>query len=996
MPKNRGGFATATANVKKFLISPDLVFFALMWLMVLVVAGTVAQKYIGLFRAQNIFFSSWLLWWGPVPLPGGLSTIGAVFVGLLAKLTLASPWNRRNAGVIITHIGALMLLSGGLVTALFAKEGSMVIYEGGKSAYFEDYHYRHLTVTETDTQKVMVEFPWADFEDGATLHVAAQNAPFTVSIVKYCRNCAIFPRVDKTGPFKGRARDFDIAPVAQEKEDERNKSAMLFRVTGADAGQDGVYFSVDFLDVAPVIVAGGKSYRIALEKRKTPLPFEIELVKFSRSYHPGTTIPSSYRSDVIVRDGAAEWKSQVQMNEPLRYKGYTFFQSSFMDDGQRPATVLAVVQNAGRAFPYVSSILMCIGLLIHMSIKLPELLRGRASRAKKAMLVAVVALGFLLVPQAAHASIYVFDNSVLEKLPVLDQGRVKPFDSFAKHYLQAFSGHDSLPGMDATEWMAEVLFTPEKAYERRIFDVADPRVTDAIGVERRSPHMYSFTELSDGIRANVQAWRGLFDLPPDQLTASQKTLLALYNDIQTFYDLSRSLSLVFPAFTVQPELARKLGIPADTPLSFLDIAPLADKIALMAKKSGKKSRAAELAAQLERLGLDRQSELFRIVPAQWDQAADEGMWYSLWSVGAAGQASQETLAYTLQWKALLTAYSMGDTAVWQQTSQAIYDASLAMAQGKVNFFRVNLEVFYNQAAPLFWGMIAYLASFVLAVLSFFVLQKPLYRVAAAFFVSALALNGVGLLMRMMIMGRPPVTNLYASILFVGFIVGAFCLYYEWRKRNGIGMTSAAVSGALLLYIATRFETSGDTMGMLTAVLDTNFWLATHVVTITIGYGCSIMGSVMAHIYLLLRLARGAKAERTAADLALSIRGIAYVALFFSALGTILGGIWADQSWGRFWGWDPKENGALLVVLWILCVTHGRLAKRLDDASFAAGMAMLSVAVALAWFGVNILSVGLHSYGFTEGAAMGLGAFCAGETLYALLMLYAVRRKEARA
>ena len=113
-------------------------------------------------------------------------------------------------------------------------------------------------------------------------------------------------------------------------------------------------------------------------------------------------------------------------------------------------------------------------------------------------------------------------------------------------------------------------------------------------------------------------------------------------------------------------------------------------------------------------------------------------------------------------------------------------------------------------------------------------------------------------------------------------------------------------------------------------------------------------------------------------------GITLFALLFTLFGTILGGIWADQSWGRFWGWDPKENGALLIVLWLIMMLHLRITGLIKPLGFCFGMVFANIAVALAWFGVNLLSVGLHSYGFTDNVATNLFLFIFIEFLFALI------------
>jgi ABC-type transport system involved in cytochrome c biogenesis permease subunit len=241
----------------------------------------------------------------------------------------------------------------------------------------------------------------------------------------------------------------------------------------------------------------------------------------------------------------------------------------------------------------------------------------------------------------------------------------------------------------------------------------------------------------------------------------------------------------------------------------------------------------------------------------------------------------------------------------------------------------------------------------------------------------------GIIMRMLIMGRPPVSTLYESIIFVALIAVLFGLILEVVRKNGIGLLISTVAGASLHFIGIGYASEGETMGQLVAVLNTNFWLATHVVTITIGYGCCFVAGIVGHIYLLTHCFRPNDAPRLR-ELNNNMLGIGLFALFFALFGTILGGIWADQSWGRFWGWDPKENGALLIVLWLLFLLHGRLAGMIKPLGFAFGMVITNIVVAVAWFGVNLLNVGLHSYGFTDSIALNLGLFCGGELLFGIV------------
>ncbi|MBF0433410.1 MAG: cytochrome c biogenesis protein CcsA, partial [Fibrobacteria bacterium] len=184
----------------------------------------------------------------------------------------------------------------------------------------------------------------------------------------------------------------------------------------------------------------------------------------------------------------------------------------------------------------------------------------------------------------------------------------------------------------------------------------------------------------------------------------------------------------------------------------------------------------------------------------------------------------------------------------------------------------------------------------------------------------------------------------------------------------------------------------------------NFWLATHVTTITMGYaGCCAAG-VIGHIYIIQALFLKDKAELSGASVSDSMKLIPYgykeklqhsakaiygmlaFGTVFTFLGTVLGGIWADQSWGRFWGWDPKENGALLIIIWCCILFHARLAGHIKQVGMAIGSIIGIIVVMFAWFGVNLLGVGLHSYGFSNGILMNLIIFILAESLFIAITL----------
>lgn len=172
-----------------------------------------------------------------------------------------------------------------------------------------------------------------------------------------------------------------------------------------------------------------------------------------------------------------------------------------------------------------------------------------------------------------------------------------------------------------------------------------------------------------------------------------------------------------------------------------------------------------------------------------------------------------------------------------------------------------------------------------------------------------------------------------------------------------------------MMLANRYEMKEgiDTMPTLIAVLDTNFWLATHVTTVNMGYAAGVLAAAIAHIFIFGKLFGIKKNEpKFYRDITKMVYGVICFGVVFSTVGTVLGGIWANDSWGRFWGWDPKENGALMIVLWQLFMLHGRMGGYLKQHGFNNMAVFGGMIVMFSWWHVNHLGVGLHAYGFTEG------------------------------
>jgi ABC-type transport system involved in cytochrome c biogenesis permease subunit len=336
-------------------------------------------------------------------------------------------------------------------------------------------------------------------------------------------------------------------------------------------------------------------------------------------------------------------------------------------------------------------------------------------------------------------------------------------------------------------------------------------------------------------------------------------------------------------------------------------------------------------------------------------------------------------------RAILSAYSKGDPAAFNAGVRSY----LALMKEKLpaETRRAGYEVVFNRFEPFYKSSVLYVGAFLFAAFGFLLnsLTKQawagvLSRAAVAVLIVALVVHTGGIASRIYLQGRPPVTNLYSSAVFIGWFCVILGLVIEWFYRLGLGSVMASIIGFATLVVAHNLSNTGDTMEMMQAVLDTNFWLATHVVVVTIGYSATFLAGFLAVAYILLGVFTPLMRSELGKSLPKTVYGVICFASLASFVGTVLGGIWADQSWGRFWGWDPKENGAALIVLMNLLILHARWGGMVRERGVAVLAVGGNIVTAWSWFGTNMLGVGLHSYGFMASAVFWLALFMLSQLL----------------
>jgi len=570
--------------------------------------------------------------------------------------------------------------------------------------------------------------------------------------------------------------------------------------------------------------------------------------------------------------------------------------------------------------------------------------------AKPSLPFIVLALGLVwvacsLMPEGNPGA---FDLTGFGRLPVLADGRIKPLDTIARNGLLLLQGRQRVIDPDGRarspeEWLLDVFFRPEQADRAAVFRIDNPDVLSLFSLSTANGDggvRFSFRQLQPGLEELDRQGRLAEQTENAARTAFQRAVTELREHIGYFDRLKYSFQ------------------PPDSAAFVLD---LTDQSRLVAARAS--------FATMDTFSI------LRTVPPP-NGSSDAADWESVGHVLRRVKAPTDVDTHVKVYAAL---------------GQAWRDSQPAMFNARVQFLHVefsqrfpsatrrsSVEAYFNRAEPFITSLFLYVAAFLLAVVSWLIWPTHLGRAAFRIMGLAYVLTTAGIVARMWLEGRPPVTNLYSSALFIGWGAVGLCLILEYLNRNAVASVAGSLIGFGTLVIAHHLSLSGDTLEMMRAVLDSNFWLSTHVVTVTTGYASTFLAGFLAIIYIVRGLFTRSLDERTADALARMVYGIVCFATLFSFVGTMLGGIWADQSWGRFWGWDPKENGALLIVIWNAVILHCRWGGLVRQRGLMALAVFGNVVTAWSWFGTNMLGIGLHSYGFTSAAFNGLIVFVASQ------------------
>ncbi len=1013
---------------------------------------------------------------------------------------------RKRAGIVLLHAGVLLLMANELVVHQLHEEANIILAEGETTNYAQDIRTSELffmdrSHPEQDVQTVVPKsLLLRSLTKGEVIE--HEDLPFYLKVREFYENSDLVPRQEQdANPATfglGKTHSIQQKKKSPGTESEVDYPSAYVDLIDKETGEVRETALVSALSSAldkfdQISVDDEREYKLGLRFKRVYKPYSVHLIEARKDDYLGTSMPRNFSSEVRLLDETRNEDRRVKiwMNNPLRYSGETFYQSGYQKLGDQAVSTLQVVTNEGWMIPYIACMIVAIGMLYQFGQTLMRFLdrvvtgridmqtggnRGRASGSEPhadgasqdgfvrgwllaVVLVALCGAWYGKLAKETQPLPSEFDYQAFGRIPVAYEGRVQPLDTLARNSLRVLSSRETVrmePARDksskgdsgpneqpdkaqatiaddepvmisATQWLLELVTRSDKALDRPVVKIDNEEVLSTLGLERRKSHRYSIDEIQPGIQKLIPAAdqaRKLRQETPEALSVYQRKVL---------------------------ELERKLGL-VDLLSSSFHPPPIDPS-------RGNVSEQMQLAISFVRR-LDERTPPLIVPPVpQATAKLEEGLrrenWetYSkayLYDILFQGAFQIEPNPFSQKLGDIFNAYEAGEVGKFNKQVREYAGLLAKHPVEKIDVRKVNFEARFNAMSPFFWPAFVYVFAFMLAMAGW-LLPNYLHtfnRASLCLIGLTFVVHTAAILARIYISGRPPVTNLYSSAVFIGWAVVLMGILFEWIYRLGIGNVLAGTAGFGSLWIAHGLSGDGDTFKVLQAVLDTQFWLSTHVVTVTLGYAATFVAGLLGVIYVFRRNPYSLLAVGGAVLLALMLMSPDYVsveernenlfsrvlqsvlafkeqipvwvrltvpfllaipaaviplmrsrgttpfqltesleknlsrmiygtlcfALWFSFVGTVLGGLWADDSWGRFWGWDPKENGALIIVLWNALVLHARWDRMISDRGLALLAIAGNIATSWSWFGVNELGVGLHSYGFTDGVLFNLSLF----------------------
>ncbi|MBN2894904.1 MAG: cytochrome c biogenesis protein CcsA [Campylobacterales bacterium] len=676
-------------------------------------------------------------------------------------------------------------------------------------------------------------------------------------------------------------------------------------------GMKGEPVTADLGDVRIDVSYGAKVIR---------LPFALKLVDFQLERYPGSNAPSSYASEVVLMDKSEgiEQPFRIYMNHILDHRGYRFFQSSYDRDEQ--GTVLSVNNDPGTLPTYIGYAMMALGMFGALFVS-----GGRFSRlAKKAReasmsAAALLALLYLGTPNAAQAEqldpiikrVLSFDKAHAEQfggLIVQDaQGRMKPMDTLSSEIVAKVNRGSSILGLSPNQIVLGMMLSPDAWREIAMIRTGNEALNKLLGIDSKAKYT-SFSQFFE-----FPSEMGGYKLAAAADEASRKAPGKRNTFDKAVLQVDERVNVAYMVYT--GALLRIWPAPSDPGNRWM--------------------------ATIEALqNLDQQStEVIRSLAVNYFNAIDEGVAKGDWS--KADAALEAIKAHQ------------------QSVGAAVYPSGTKIEAERL-YNRLNV---FERLWPWF-----FLIGFVLLFLSFARIIQPKLRIEWAtritmallilFFIALSA----GLAMRWYISGHAPWSDGYESLIYISW--ATVLAGFIFSKNSPITLAATGILAGLTLFVA-HLSWMDPQITNLVPVLK-SYWLSIHVSMITGSYGFLGLGALLGFIVLILFVLKNPANEKRIGASIKELGAINEMSLMIGlamlTIGNFLGGVWANESWGRYWGWDPKETWALVTILVYAVVIHLRFIKSVySDYAFAAISLLAFTSVLMTYFGVNYYLAGMHSY-----------------------------------
>lgn len=645
------------------------------------------------------------------------------------------------------------------------------------------------------------------------------------------------------------------------------------------------------------------------------LPFRIYLNDFQLERYPGSNSPSSYASEITLKDPASsvEKPFRIFMNNILKYQGYRFFQSSF--DRDEKGTVLSVNQDYwGTFISYLGYFLMTLGMIFTIFspgsrfqkiIRLSSKLQQLRQSGKTFLLFASISLMSWSFNSVIGANITKDDHiKSFGRLLVQDhEGRIEPVNTLASDLLRKITKKDNWEGLSPVEFFIEMSANPDKWKSIPLVKVDNSELQKELGV---STKFISFGQLFD-----QNGSYKLNDLVQQSYNKKQTTRNKYDKEI---INVDERVNICYQIF--KGDFLKIFPIPKDVNKTW--------------------ATHSTLPATMNKPDLDFATNILQYYYEQYNNATQTSDW----------SKPEEYLGHIKKF-------------------QTNYGADIIPSATKI-----SLEIFYNQFN--IFGKLAKtfaLLGFVLLVFHFMLIFKPTARyskfinIGTALVFLAFLFYTVGLGIRWYISGHAPWSNGYETMIYIGW--AALLSGFIFARRSPISLAVTTILTAIILFVAGMSWMNPEITNLVPVLK--SYWLVVHVAVITASYGFLAMGGLLGMLNLVLMILRNDKNEKkirfTILEISYIIEMALMIGLLMLTIGAFIGGVWANESWGRYWGWDPKETWALVTVLVYTIILHLRKIPGLKSIIGLSSLALVGLSsVLMTFFGVNYYLSGMHSYG----------------------------------